>query len=158
MLAVLHLPDLPPGSDEQPDPAFIADLYAGRAQYELCWPEILAIAVRDGAASVHYHPWRTNAVCDNVLAYVVGGTRLGLIPPTDDAGVALLAEARRLAAPGLLARLGARISRVTVGRVRPVASSGESDWCVVCWGRGRLAGVEFLRVAAIPTVAEAAPQ
>ncbi|QJW98631.1 hypothetical protein [Frigoriglobus tundricola] len=67
-----------------------------------------------------------------------------------------------MAAPGLLGRVRARLAGGAVGRVRLVAASGASDWCVVCWGRGRLAGVEFFRLspAQVPDVAhnpDAAP-
>jgi hypothetical protein len=160
---VLHIPEIDYGHDDRfDDPAFVADLYAGRLRFEVTWPDVLAMAIRDGAASVHYHPWRTNAVNDDALSYVVGGTRYGLLPPSDESGVRLLATARRLAVPGLFGRLRAWVTGAAVGRVRLVTSTGGSDWCVVCWGRGGLAGVDFLRLPPTPVVpqhaaAEAAP-
>jgi len=156
LATVLHLPVFAYDPDPRfDDPAFVSDLYADRLRFTVTWPEVLAMAVRDGAASVHYHPWRTNATCDDVLSYVVGGTRYGLLAPDAESGGRLLADARRLAAPGPLARLRAWAVRGAVGRVRLVAASGESEWCVVHWGRGPLAGVEFLRLSPVPVAVPA---
>lgn len=158
MATVIHLSELEAGTDEPPDPAFVADLYAGRAHFAWCWQELLAMAVRDGAVSVHYHPWRTNAVRDDTLAYIAGGARYGLVPPTEEAGAELLASARRLAAPGLFGRLWTWAAGGAVGRIRAVTASSESEWCVVCWGRGRLAGVDFLRLSPVPAAAAVSEQ
>jgi hypothetical protein len=148
MADVLHLPELPGAPDERwHDPEFMADLYADRLRFDASWPEILAMAVRDGAASVHFHPWRTNAVCDDLLSYVVGGVQYGLLPPDPESGRRLVADARRLAAPGPAARLRAWAAGGAVGRVRLVAGRDESEWCVVCWGAGATGGC---RVPAAP--------
>lgn len=149
MEVVLHLPEITVGPDDRTDdPAFLADLYAGRIRCEVTWPELLTAAVRDGAVSVHFHPWGNNGW--DILTYVVGGTRFGLVQPTDEAGDRLWAAALRLAAPGPLSRLWAWAAGCAVGRVRLVAASDESEWCVVCWRRGRLSGVEFFRLSPVP--------
>jgi hypothetical protein len=105
---------------------------------ELCrlWRMVLAMAVRDGAASVHYHPWRA----DGHLSYLVSGVRYELVPPPP-------ALARRIAAvAGALAcgsRLGAVMRRWlgwpirTSGRVRLIGKTGESEWAVAGSRNGR---------------------
>jgi hypothetical protein len=154
-MRVVHLPDLPPGSDEPPDPQFVADLYAGRARGWGCtWPEVLAMAVRDGVSAVHFHPWRTNGVQDNVLSYQVGGVVYGLIRPAEAEDERLLAAARELVAPGRLARWWGRLTGgATVGRLRLVAASGdESDWCGVVWAADGVSGADFYRLDPAPVV------
>lgn len=154
MAAVLHLPELPAGSDEPLDPAFVAAWSEGTACWPASWPIVLAMAVRDGATEVHYRPWRADSGGD-ALSYLAGGTRYGLVPPDAGSGRQLLAAARRLAAPGLVARLWASVAGNAVGRVRLVAASGASEWCVVCRGRGRLAGVDLLRLSPVPAPSSA---
>ncbi len=151
MAVVMHLPELISDPDSRfNDPAFVADLYADRLRFAVSsWSEVLAMAVRDGAASVHYHPWRMVSGRDDSLSYIVGGVRYGLLPPDAESGRRLLAEARRLAAPGSLARFRAWASGHAVGRLRLVAASGESEWLTVFWGRDRWAGVEFLRLSPV---------
>jgi hypothetical protein len=146
MVPVLHLPALPPGPVEPPDPADVAALQAalqaGRVTYDWTWGPVLAMAVKDRASSVHYHPWRTDRMADFVLSYVILGTRYGLLRPPPEAAGRLLAEARGLICPGRLRRLAA--GRTVVGRVRLVGAGGTwEDWCGVCWSGGGLAGVEW---------------
>ncbi|MBX9580824.1 MAG: hypothetical protein K2X87_11000 [Gemmataceae bacterium] len=159
-MRVVHLPDLATPTDEPPDPEFVTDLYAGRARGWGCtWPEVLAMAVRDGAASVHFHPWRTNGVQDNVLSYQVGGVVYGLIRPAEAEDERLLAHARELLAPGRRARWWGRLTRAaTVGHLRLVAASGdETDWCGVVWSAGGVSGVDFHRLDPAPVVPPVEP-
>ena len=153
MSVVLHLPKLTDDPDSRlDDPAFVAEVFAGRLRFHVKWPEVLAMAVRDGAASVRLHPWQTNAPGEDVLSYAVGGTRYGLFAPDAESCVEMLVDARQLAAAGRIARLRAWATGSAAGQVRLVAASGESEWQVVCFGRGRMAGVEFLRLPLAPAV------
>lgn len=154
-MRVVYLPELPPGSDAPPDPQYVADLYAGRARWMECtWPAVLAMAVRDGAAFVHYHPWRTDGPQDSVLSYKVGGTVYGLVRPPEPEFGRLLAEARKLLAPGRLARWWVRLTgATTVGHLRLVAASGDAtDWCGVVWSAGGVSGADFHRLDPAPVV------
>ena len=154
MTGTLQLPELPGGSDEPLDPAFIAAWSDGSACWPASWPIVLAMAVRDGATEVHYHPWRTDAGGD-ALSYLTGGIRYGLVTPDAGSGRQMLTAALRLAAPGPVARLWACVACSAVGRVKLVAASGESEWCVECWGRAGMAGVEFLRLSPVTATASA---
>lgn len=152
MTVTLRLPELPGGTDEPLDPAFLAAWSDGSACWPASWPIVLAMAVRDGATEVHYHPWRTDAGGD-ALSYLTGGIRYGLVTPDAESKQQLIATARRLAAPGLFARIWSYVASSAVGRVKLVAASGSSDWCVVCWGRSGMAGVEFLRLSPVTATA-----
>jgi hypothetical protein len=144
MANVIQLPTLPPG---QLDPAMAADSTA-----DLFWRLVLAYAVRDEAVSVHYHPWRARPDGEGTLYCVIWDTRVDMAPPEVDAWWIdrLLAGARRLAVTGPLGRLRAWATGGAVGCIRVIAESAASDWCVVVWGRGPLAGVEFFRLSPQP--------
>src|SRR6187399_673902 len=105
MVPAVRLPTFPSPPAEPLGPDAVADLCAGRMTWDCTWPEVLAMAVKDGATSVQYHPWRTDRLADFVLSYVITGTRWGLIRPPPEAAGRLLAEARRLLRPGRLSRL-----------------------------------------------------
>ena len=122
---------------------------AFRAGHDWAWPTLLAMAVRDRASALRCHPWRDGSANDDVLSCVVDGVQYGLAPPTPAAAARLLRDARRLAAPGLFARFWAWLAGGAVG---PLTVVGDAEWCVVSWGRGRLAGAEFLRLG--PPAAE----
>lgn len=122
--------------------------------WEVLWLMALAVAVRDGATAVHFHPWRMDRSPAGLLAYVVGGTVYDMIPPAEEFHERVLAEARELLAPGRLARWWGRLTgAATVGHLRLVATSGyESDWCGVVWSAGGVSGVDFHRLEPVPVV------
>ena len=147
MVTEVRWPAFRAPSDEPLDPTFVADLRAGRVECDCTWPEVLAMAVKDGAVSVQYHPWRTDRGADWVLSYVVGGTRYGLIRPPAQAAGRLLTDAHRLLRPGLASRLFA--GRSVTGRVRLVGDSGATEWIGVCWSNAGVQGVEWHQIMPI---------
>ncbi|MBN9517284.1 hypothetical protein J0H58_02010 [bacterium] len=112
------------------------------------WRMVLAMAVRDGASSAHYHPWRANGP----LSYVVAGIRYELIPPPPTLArqlaeaVAALAGGNRLIAT--LRRWFGRPPRAS-GRVRLIGPDGLTNWAGVVWSAGGALGVEWYRVEAV---------
>jgi hypothetical protein len=132
------------------DPAFLADLYADRLRFIVSWPEVLAMALRDGATSVQYQLSWIDPDSGDSLSYVTDGIRYGLAPPDRESGREMMASARRLAAPGLIDRMLAWIAGSAMGRVQMVSNSGESEWRVVVWGRKEFGGVEFTRLSPLP--------
>ncbi|MBX9584647.1 MAG: hypothetical protein K2X87_30460 [Gemmataceae bacterium] len=120
--------------------------------YRKLWGMLLLMAIRDRAASVHYHPWRA----DGPLAYIVDNVRHVLKPPIGEAAGPVISAARSLLAPrrGLLNRLLGRRPAMVSGSflLRLETEEGVSDveWTGACWEAGRRAGVEFYQVAPIP--------
>ena len=153
MVPVVQLPTLPAPTDDPLSPEAVADLYAARVTWDCTWPEVLAMAVKDRASAVHYHPWRTDRLADFVLSYVITGTRYGLIRPPAAAAGRLLAEARRLLCPSRVRRLTA--GRTVVGRLRLAGDAGVSEWCGICWTGAGLSGVEWQRVSPVEASAHA---
>lgn len=142
MAMTLHLPELPTIVDIDKlisDVSFLEKLESSKQKWTLAM--LLAMAVRDGASSVHYHPWRSG----EELWYVAQGQRFTLLTPDSESCTALLYDAKQLVANGLVARLSAWMSGCAYGQVRLVNETGESQWGVVYWSRGQLAGMEFLR-------------
>ena len=127
----------------------------GRDWDELCrmWRMVLAMAVRDGASSVHYHPWRA----DGHLSYLVAGVRYEMVPPHPELAHRVAAAAGALVCGSRLGAMSRRWlgwpSRAG-GRVRLTGQSGESEWAGVVWAVGPLAGVEWFRLDPAPTEAE----
>jgi hypothetical protein len=112
------------------DPAALAKL----------WGLVLLLAIRDGATSIHYHPWRA----DGGLAYVVANVRYAMVPPPADLAEPMVAVARSVFAGG--------------GRSGPACSTMEVDvwgnvylWDAVVWSSAARAGVDLFRIApAVP--------
>jgi hypothetical protein len=119
---------------------------------DLFWRVALAHAIREDATAVSFHPWRAGPDGEGTLTCTIADVRCDMVPPdpAPEFTGQLLAAARRLAATGPLARLWAWVTGGAVGRIRLVAAQGASDWCVVSWGHGRLAGVEFYRLSLAP--------
>lgn len=115
------------------------------------WPTVLAMAVRDGATSVHYHHWKAAEGWDDSLWYMVGWVKYGLIPPTAEARELLLSSGWKLAAQGFWGRLRARMRGSAAGLVKAQSSSGETEWLVSAWGRGKYSGVDFHRLTPVPS-------
>lgn len=106
------------------------------------WRFTLAMAVRDGAVSVHYHPWRK----DFELSYIVSGTRLGMVPPLRSLEVPFVAAAATLlggSGNGSAVRKWLGGPPQASGRVRLVDASGSSDWAGVVWSADGVGGVEW---------------
>ncbi len=143
MVKLVQLPDLPSA-----EPWFVE---FGYEWAELCrmWRMILAMAVRDGAASVHYHPWRA----DGHLSYLVAGVRYELIPPPPWI-------ARRVSAAAGTIICGNRVGAASrrwlgwplqaAGQVRLAVGSDVSEWTGVVWSVGSLTGVEWYRLTNAP--------
>ena len=144
----VQLPDLPTG-----DELMLVEFGLGWAELCRLWRMVLAMAVRDGASSVHYHPWRA----DGHLSYVVAGVRHALVPPPPELAHRVAAAAGALACGS---RLGAAARRWlgwphrAAGRIRLIGVSGESVWAGVVWSAGSLIGVEWYRLDHASTRAE----
>jgi hypothetical protein len=148
MSRVVPLPPLPDAETDAP-------LVVADDTTDQFWRLVLAYAVREGATSVHYHPWRSGLGGEDTLSCIIGETRFAMVPPDPDPEFTnqLLAAARRLATTGPVGRLRAWAAGGGVGRLRLVAAGEESEWCVVSWGSGEVAGVEFLRLSPLPALA-----
>jgi len=111
------------------------------------WWLVLLLALRDGARSLHYHPWREFGP----LSYIVGPTRCELVAPPAAFGPVLLATARELFGPP------ARLRERLFGRAATVCSEIEVQvcgaacrWDAVLWSSGPRSGVELFRVVPSP--------
>lgn len=110
------------------------------------WGMLLLLAVRDRAASVHYHPWREYGS----LAYIVDNVRYEMVPPPFELAGRMIDTARAIfipAAPG-----GGWFRRS--GPPGPACAAVELDlwgnrylWDAVIWSSGPRAGVELFRIA-----------
>jgi hypothetical protein len=134
----IDLPELPP--DPGPDDPWLMEFTIDRAGAERMWKAVLAMAVRDRASSVHFHPWRPDA-----LAYVVGDARHALGQPPSELDGELLAVARELIAPGPDAS-----PADAVGRVLLRTQQGGAEWVGVCWAAGGTEGADFFRLGPGP--------
>jgi hypothetical protein len=119
------------------------------------WGLLLLMAVRDGASSVHYHPWRG----DGALAYIIANIRIVLRPPPD-----LWAEYCVAVARSLLGRRRSLLGRMLIGQPNPACGSlvlgveeHRIEWEVVCWSSGGRLGVEFFRTTPMEAEAAAGP-
>ncbi len=111
----------------------------------LMWRLVLAMAMRDGASSVHYHPWRS----DGHMSYIVAGTRYEILEPPPKFAAMLAEVAESLASAswfGRIARGWRGRTHLTAGKVRLNAVTGESDWAVVVWTIDAQCGVEWYRL------------
>jgi hypothetical protein len=143
VLITMHVPDLADFPvQEFDDTNFLAEMHSRQL-----WPWGLAMAVRDGAASVHFHPWRTDCTCDFIKSYIVDGRSYGLLIFGWQSERQLFLDSRAMAATNFVAKLCALVTGIAVGRLRLIAESGESDWCVVYWRYGGMQGVDFWRVS-----------
>jgi hypothetical protein len=106
---------------------------------------VLAMAVRDGAVSVHWHPWRAA----DALAYVVGGVRYSMVRPPPELDGVVSAAARALAGGWVVGRW---LGLSAAGRFRCVGAVGPSEWCGAWWRAGGVCGAEFHRmdIAVVP--------
>ena len=146
-----HGPPKPPSADGNGDPAGDDDMLVEftdgspaelRAGYRKLWGMVLLMAVRDRAASVHYHPWRGAGA----LSYVVDNTRYEMVPPPAefaDACVDVAREAFTVPA-GLLARLAG--GRTACGTVSLLVGGNPILWDAVVWSNGDRSGVELFRI------------
>jgi hypothetical protein len=107
------------------------------------WGLVLLLAVRDGARSLHYHPWREFGA----LYYIIGPAFYELLPPPATFGPVLLATARDIFAPrpSWRERLFGRGASVCTA----VALEVGGAWCwwdAVLWASDWRSGVELFRI------------
>jgi hypothetical protein len=133
------------------------DLGPGPDGARQTWGLVLEMAVRDGAASVHYHPWKGGEALSYVTRGAYAGTQYVLRPPPAELAADFLAVARAWAArPCRLTRwLGT--GAAGAGRVVVEAEGTRSEWYAVSWAVGGAAGVELYRTSPPPTEAAAEP-
>jgi hypothetical protein len=122
-----------------------------RGEVARMWRLIVAMAVRDGAVSVHWHPWRAA----DALAYVVGGVRHSLgRPPVVLDPVVSAATRELITGGGMWSALGRRLGWPAAGRFGCTGAGGPSEWCGVLWSAGGVCGADLHRldVAVAPVV------
>ena len=153
MARTLAIPDII-GLGPNPDPAIIdwsqVEYGPEKSDLDRIWRMILAMAIRDSAEAVHYHPWGPTYT----LSYIVSGTHYGLVPLDPDATDRLISVAGELICGNRLGRLSrcwfgwpVRAS----GRVTLTGSFGKCDWAGVVWSVGSHSGVDWYRLD-LPTV------
>jgi hypothetical protein len=142
------IPDGPPPGDDldgiemlpSDDPAALSRL----------WSVVLLFAVRDNAASVHYHPWRA----DGGLSSVVANVRYVMVPLPPELAGPFVAAARSLftrPARGGWLGLGAG-GGPACGTVELDVWGNPFVWDAVVWSSGERSGVDLFRIA--PIIAE----
>jgi hypothetical protein len=115
------------------------------AEFGRFWRMVLAMAVRDRAASVYYHPW----LAGWNLSYLVAGRLHALHPPPPEVARQVAAAAGALMCGSWLGAasrrwLGWPIR--TMGQVQLIAASGSSEWAGVVWSVEKTIGVEWYRL------------
>jgi hypothetical protein len=122
------------------------------AAFRKLWGMVLCMAVRDGAESVRYRPWRD----ERILTYVIGWQQYEFVPPPPQHANLMIEVARQLFTPPptLIERVFGR-GGAACGTFTAIA--GEAVvWDAVCWSSGERGGVELYRVTPIdPTKVEA---
>lgn len=106
------------------------------------WRMILAMAVRDAATAVQYHPWRP----DGHLAYVRAGVRHSLVPPPPELARQVMAAAGSLICGTWFGRVSWRLFRCPLrasGRVMLAGEYGLSEWAGVVWSAGPAFGADW---------------
>jgi len=138
--------------DDAPDDdemlvTFTGDRSNLREAYRKLWAAVLMMALRDKAASVHYHPWRDGGA----LAYICENVRYEMVPPPAEyAGVCIDVARTLFTQPrrsGFLSRLRQQRSENTVCSAMRVEFAGwASLWDAVCWSSGERAGVDLFLI------------
>jgi hypothetical protein len=139
----LQLPELPQPCPD--DARLLIEFGLDWPEHIRLWKMLLAMAVRDKATSLHYHPWRS----DGHLSYIVEWQRYELVPPPFNLS-------RRLALAAGAMMCGNRLTAASrrwvgwplraSGRLRCASTFGTSDWAGVVWSVGSLIGVEWYRL------------
>ena len=107
------------------------------------WGCLMAMAVRDHAASVHYHPWRA----DGGLAYVVHTVWYAMASPPPELAGPMIAAARDLFVhPGRRGWLRWR-GKVDCGSVELDVAGRRIVWDAVVWSAGGRTGLELYRIS-----------
>lgn len=108
------------------------------------WGMVLLMAIRDNAASVHYHPWRG----DGALACIVNNVRIEMDPPSVEWAGHLVEAARYLAVrpQSILTRMLLGRDDPTCGKLTLCFDGHEIEWQVVCWWTGARMGADFYRI------------
>src|SRR5262245_2116396 len=128
MSAVLQLDDTLRGASWTEDGAL--ELGIDLESSQRLWAAVLSMALRDGASSIHYHPWNGDAV----LSYIVDGTRYILVHPSNDLAENFLTVAREWITPHRsLLRPMAGPPTTCAGRIVIKTDRQCSEWLVVCW-------------------------
>lgn len=114
------------------------------------WAAVILMAVRDGAASLHFRPQRTECR----VSYVVDGTTYELVPPPATLGAALFDFARTHFAGAGRGGLLAHLRRGGGARADSAAVAFELAghllaWDAVAWSTGERSGVDLYRVAPV---------
>jgi|GEM_PF-6854957 len=120
------------------------------------WCHLFAMAVRDRATSVHWHPWREG----EALSYIIRTTRYTLMRPPTELNTLTSAVAREFVVPGRIrSTIGRWLGRSVASRFICVNSLGPSEWCGVWWAIGSINGADFFRtdLGVIPIIEEYRP-
>lgn len=124
---------------------------SGKTLAHKMWGHVLLMAIRDGASSVHYHPWRS----DEPLSYVIANVRHPLDPPPAEWCEWVVSAAWSVFAPrlSLLDRLIARWRGAACGGFTLWLEDCGVEWVGICWSSGKLIGADFFQV--VPPVSGA---
>jgi hypothetical protein len=110
----------------------------------LIWRRVLAVAVRDRASSVHYHPWHGQP-----LTYIVACKRYEMVPPPDWHRRTLVLAAGAMVAQTWVGAWSRRFLGWPIrasGLLRLPDKGRVTEWAGIVWSvRGR-SGVEWNRV------------
>jgi hypothetical protein len=104
--------------------------------------------MRDGARSLHYHPWREFGP----LYYIIGTAFYEILPPPVAFGPVLLATGRDIFAPRPSWR--ERLFGRAASACTDVALEVGGAWCwwdAVLWSSGGRSGVELFRISPPPS-------
>jgi hypothetical protein len=142
-VSTIQLPPLPPPNPD--DGPTLVEFGLDWDSVCLMWRMLLALAVREGAESMHYHPWRA----DGRLSYIVAGVRHVLNPPPPKLAGRVAAAAGALACGNWAGAVSRRLLGWPVrasGRVRFAGEHGPSEWAGVVWADRQVVGVEWYRL------------
>jgi hypothetical protein len=124
----------------------MVDITPDRAGVTYFWGLALNMALRDDAASLHYHSW----LGEYPLWYRVGYKQYILVPLGTHFNPLVLSTARELISPGGLWPTVRRwLGLPVVGRLRLESEYGASSWLGVCWSAGGEFGVDFHRIGPV---------
>ena len=112
------------------------------------WAFVFAMALKDRAWSVRYHPWLGEAR----LSYMVFGQWYSLRPPSADMNRAIISAARGIIGGGIVTRL---LGTSLAGPFEVEWQGSRTEWVGSVWAAGGKEGAEFYCLS-VPAAAQRA--